>query len=258
MAIKNASVGYNNSPVLRNVSFTLNSGDVLCLLGANGAGKTTIFRTLMGFLKPIEGAVLLDGTDTRKIRAKDFARIVAYVPQSHELPFPYSVLDVVVMGCTVCMNRRHAPGEQEYTIARNVLKFLEIDYLSEKLFSQISGGERQMVLIARALAQNPKLLLMDEPTANLDYGNQVLIIQIIKKLKRVGLGILLTTHNPDHAFLCGDKAVLLMSNSTIVNGNVDEVITESSLSDSYGVAVKIMTNKIGDGMTVKNCVPLIN
>lgn len=258
LSMHNASVGYGTFPVLKNISFSLHSGEVICLLGPNGAGKSTIFKTLMGFLRPIDGVVCLNGVDTKKISIKDFAKNVAYVPQTSGVSFPYSVLDIVVMGRTAHLSSFRSPDSKEYHIAENILNFLGISCLSKKLFTQISGGERQLVLIARALAQNPRFLLMDEPTANLDYGNQVLIIQTIKKLKDVGIGILITTHNPDHVFLCGDKVVLLMNNERIIQGVVDDVITEENLSNSYGVAVEIVNSKTKDGKNIRNCIPLLN
>lgn len=257
LSIKNASVGYNNCPVLNNVSFSLASGEIVCLLGSNGVGKTTVFRTMMGFIKPIDGNVFLNETDIRKMTIKDFSKVVAYVPQSHDFSFSYSVLDVVVMGCAANMSWLNSPGKKEYIIAKNILAFLGIEHLSEKMYTKISGGERQLVLIARALAQKPKLLLMDEPTANLDYGNQILIIQVLKKLKNSGLGILMTTHNPDHAFLCGDRVVMLINADEILNGGVDDIITKENLYKSYGVQVEIVTNEFSNGQTVKNCIPLL-
>lgn len=209
LTLKHVTCGYGTTPILKDVSLTLRQGEIVCILGPNGIGKTTVFRSVLGFLKLLEGEVLLDGVPRDRIRARDFAKCVGYVPQSHEPPFPYSVPDVVVMGRAAHLRPFEAPGLEEYRIVDQVLNMLEISYLREKTYTRISGGERQMVLIARALAQNSSLLVMDEPTANLDFGNQIHVLQSIKKLTASGLGVLMTTHNPDHAFLCCDRVILL-------------------------------------------------
>ena len=165
LTLKHVTCGYGTTPILKDVSLTLRQGELVCILGPNGLGKTTIFRSVLGFLKLLEGEVLLDGVPRDRIRARDFAKCVGYVPQSHEPPFPYSVPDVVVMGRAAHLRPFEAPGLEEYRIVDQVLNMLEISYLREKTYTQISGGERQMVLIARALAQNSGLLVMDEPTA---------------------------------------------------------------------------------------------
>ena len=218
LTLKHVTCGYGTTPILKDVSLTLRQGEIVCILGPNGIGKTTVFRSVLGFLKLLDGEVLLDGVPRDRIRARDFAKCVGYVPQSHEPPFPYSVPDVVVMGRAAHLRPFEAPGLEEYRIADQVLKMLEISYLREKTYTQISGGERQMVLIARALAQNSGLLVMDEPTANLDFGNQIHVLQSIKKLTASGLGVLMTTHNPDHAFLCCDRVILLTKDKQVLEG----------------------------------------
>lgn len=165
LTLKHGTCGYGTTPILKDVSLTLRQGEIVCILGPNGIGKTTIFRSVLGFLKLLEGEVLLDGVPRDRMRARDFAKCVGYVPQSHEPPFPYSVPDVVVIGRAAHLRPFEAPGLEEYRIVDQVLNMLEISYLREKTYTRISGGERQMVLIARALAQNFGLLVMDEPTA---------------------------------------------------------------------------------------------
>ena len=155
LTVVNASCGYEGVPVLKNVSLCLRQGEIVCILGPNGIGKTTVFRSVLGFLKLIEGEILLDGVNKAHISQKEFSRSVGYVPQGHEPPFPYTVPDVVVMGRASHLKSFEAPGIREYRIADRVVELLGISYLREKIYTQISGGERQMVLIARALAQNP-------------------------------------------------------------------------------------------------------
>ena len=257
LTLKHVTCGYGTTPILKDVSLTLRQGEIVCILGPNGIGKTTIFRSVLGFLKLLEGEVLLDGVPRDRIRARDFAKCVGYVPQSHEPPFPYSVPDVVVMGRAAHLRPFEAPGLEEYRIVDQVLNMLEISYLREKTYTQISGGERQMVLIARALAQNSGLLVMDEPTANLDFGNQIHVLQSIKKLTASGLGVLMTTHNPDHAFLCCDRVILLTKDKQVLEGTVDEIVTEENLRKAYGVEVRITTTVTETGEKIRSCVPLL-
>jgi predicted ABC transporter, ATPase component len=257
LTLKHVTCGYGTTPILKDVSLTLRQGEIVCILGPNGIGKTTIFRSVLGFLKLLEGEVLLDGVPRDRMRARDFAKCVGYVPQSHEPPFPYSVPDVVVMGRAAHLRPFEAPGLEEYRIVDQVLNMLEISYLREKTYTQISGGERQMVLIARALAQNSSLLVMDEPTANLDFGNQIHVLQSIKKLTASGLGVLMTTHNPDHAFLCCDRVILLTKDKQVLEGTVDEIVTEENLRKAYGVEVRITTTVTETGEKIRSCVPLL-
>ena len=257
LTLKHVTCGYGTTPILKDVSLTLRQGEIVCILGPNGIGKTTIFRSVLGFLKLLEGEVLLDGVPRDRMRARDFAKCVGYVPQSHEPPFPYSVPDVVVMGRAAHLRPFEAPGFEEYRIVDQVLNMLEISYLREKTYTQISGGERQMVLIARALAQNSGLLVMDEPTANLDFGNQIHVLQSIKKLTASGLGVLMTTHNPDHAFLCCDRVILLTKDKQVLEGTVDEIVTEENLRKAYGVEVRITTTVTETGEKIRSCVPLL-
>lgn len=257
LTLKHVTCGYGTTPILKDVSLTLRQGEIVCILGPNGIGKTTIFRSVLGFLKLLEGEVLLDGVPRDRMRARDFAKCVGYVPQSHEPPFPYSVPDVVVMGRAAHLRPFEAPGLEEYRIVDQVLNMLEISYLREKTYTRISGGERQMVLIARALAQNSGLLVMDEPTANLDFGNQIHVLQSIKKLTASGLGVLMTTHNPDHAFLCCDRVILLTKDKQVLEGTVDEIVTEENLRKAYGVEVRITTTVTETGEKIRSCVPLL-
>lgn len=257
LSVLNASCGYGSVPILENVTMRLRQGEIVCILGPNGIGKTTIFRSVLGFLKLISGQILIDDIPKESLTAKQFSRCVGYVPQGHEPPFPYSVPDVVVMGRASHLKRFEAPGMKDYRIAYKVMEMLGISYLSQKNYTQISGGERQMVLIARALAQDPKLLVMDEPTANLDFGNQIRVLECIKRLTGSGLGVLMTTHNPDHAFLCCDRVILLTKDRQIMEGTADEIVTEENLKKAYGVDVRITDTVTDSGKIIRSCVPML-
>lgn len=257
LSIKNASCGYGNTAILENVSLSIKQGEIVCILGPNGIGKTTLFRSVLGFLNLIKGEVMLDGKPKSQISPRDFAKCVGYVPQGHEPPFPYSVKDVVVMGRAAHLKRFESPGVNDYKMAYKVMEMLGISYLRNKTYTNISGGERQMVLITRALTQEPKLLVMDEPTANLDFGNQVHVLECISKLTSSGLGVLMTTHNPDHAFLCCDRVILLTKNRQVIEGSIDEIVTEENLRLAYGVDVKISSTKTDNGKIIRSCIPLL-
>nr|WP_314668254.1 ABC transporter ATP-binding protein [uncultured Oribacterium sp.] len=257
LSVNHASCGYGNTAVLEDVSLSLKQGEIVCILGPNGIGKTTLFRTLLGFLPLLKGEIFLDGKAKSLISSKEFAQNVGYVPQGQDAPFPYSVKDVVVMGRAAHLKNFASPGLKDYQMAYQVMEMLNISYLRNKIYTRISGGERQMVLISRALIQEPKLLLMDEPTANLDFGNQVSVLQCISRLRKKGLGVLMTTHNPDHAFLCCDRVILLTKEGKVLEGPVDEIVTEENLKLAYGVDIKISSTVNDLGEVIRSCIPIL-
>jgi iron complex transport system ATP-binding protein len=257
LEIQNVSCGYHTRPVVRNISFQLSSGEVVCLLGPNGVGKTTLFKSVLGLLRPLGGRIVLDGRDLHSLRKKDVAKVIAYMPQSHTPPFPFTVLDVVIVGRTAYMGRFASPSKSDYILVESIMERLEILSLRNRIYTELSGGERQMVLIARALTQLPHILMMDEPTASLDFGNQARVLGQIKALAKEGLAVLMTSHDPDHAFLCSTKAVLLKKKGEISIGSVEEVVTEENLSDAYGIRVKISSVKHSPGKKTHSCVPIL-
>ena len=249
--------GYHGKPVLEHVSLRVSSGRVTCLLGPNGVGKTTLFKTLLGLLPAISGEVRVDGQARRELSRKHFARKVSYVPQTHEPPFSYPVLDMVLTGCAAQLGPLASPKHADLERAVAVLRELGIEHLANRSYTEISGGEQQMALIARALMQNARILMMDEPTAALDFGNQVAVLQCIKGMAGRGHGIIMTSHNPDHAFLCCSDAILITREGKVIAGSVDDVVTEENLKLAYGIDVRITTAPGADGAPVKTCVPTL-
>ncbi|MEL7623908.1 MAG: ABC transporter ATP-binding protein [Clostridiales bacterium] len=249
--------GYGSQKIVQNASFSLESGQVLCLLGPNGVGKTTLFKALLGFLPITSGQLLLDGQSLRRFNRKQFAEIIGYVPQVHEPPFPFSVLDVVVMGSIGRLKAFESPSKERYRQAVNILESLNVGYLHDRIYTQISGGERQMVLIARALMQQPRFLVMDEPTSNLDFGNQMRVLAQIEGLAQQGVGIVMTSHFPDHAFLCCTKVALMCRDQPFRMGSAEEIITEDSLKQAYGVQVRIATVPDEEYGPLKTCLPIL-
>lgn len=257
LELKTLSCGYKELLIIKDISLQITSGEIFCILGPNGVGKTTLFKTILGFLKSKNGEILLDGENITKFSREKLAKVISYVPQAHTPPFPFKVIDVVVMGRTPHLKSFEVPQKIDYEIAEKSLYDLNISYLRDKSYTNISGGERQLVLIARALTQKPKILIMDEPTSNLDFGNQIRVLEEIKKLSGKGLAVLMTSHSPDHAFLCSTKVVLLEKNNKFTVGPIDEVMTEENLSSCYGVNVKIISTNI-DGIIIKSCIPMLN
>ncbi|EKQ52366.1 MULTISPECIES: ABC transporter ATP-binding protein [unclassified Clostridium] len=258
MEIKDIVCGYKDKKIVNGISITIESGEILCLLGPNGVGKTTLFKSLLGFLKIKSGKVMIDGEEISNWPRKKLAKAVGYVPQAHNSSFEFNVLDVVVMGRAAYIGAMSFPSKKDIEIAEESLKSLGITYLKDRIYTEISGGERQMVLLARALTQQPKILIMDEPTSNLDYGNQVRLLQQVNELARKGLAIIMTTHSPDHAFLCSSKVALLQRNNKFKVGTVDEIVTEKNLREAYGVNVSIVKTRGNDGEEISTCVPLLS
>ncbi|MDR3194430.1 MAG: ABC transporter ATP-binding protein, partial [Tannerella sp.] len=193
LEIRKATLGYQGKAVLRDVCIELNTGRTTCLIGANGAGKTTLFKSILGILPLLEGEILLDGKSVRSWNRRRFARRVAYVPQARSLPFPFTAFEVVLFGRTAHLHSFSAPGKKDRQIAESCLERLRIGHLRDRIFTRLSGGEQQMVVVARALAQQPAFLMMDEPTSSLDFGNQIKLIRQVNDLKDDSLGILMAT-----------------------------------------------------------------
>lgn len=249
--------GYGSVEVVRDISFTVRTGEVLCLLGPNGVGKTTLFKSILGFLPLRGGRVVLAGRDLSTWRRRELARVVAYVPQAHGAPFPFTVGEVVLMGRTPRLGVVSSPGLDDLRVAHETLDSLGIAHLTDRSFTQISGGERQLVLIARALAQQPTLLMMDEPTSNLDLGNQVRVLRQIRAMAAAGLAIVMISHTPDHAFAVATSAALLRQDRTLQVGPPEQVITAANLASAYGEPVQILTATAPDGTPLKSCLPLL-
>lgn len=239
LEIKNGVFGYNSKIVLENINFELQTGETVCVLGKNGVGKTTLFKALLGIQKPKSGVLFLDNKPVDAWSLKKFAQLVAYIPQVRSLPFPYKVLDFVLFGRTAHLGLFSYPGKKDKLIAEECLDVLNIRHLSERIFTQLSGGEQQMVMVARALAQQPAFLIMDEPTSSLDFGNQINIIKRINELRNKKLGILMATHSPDHAFMIDARVAVVHEKRIWKNGPSNMVITEDALKTIYGVNVKL-------------------
>ncbi len=238
--IDNLKFSYRqSSPVLNGVRLSLDEGELLTIMGKNGAGKSTLLGCMLGLLHPQGGSVALYGRDVFSMRPKDIASFVSYVPQTHIPTFGYTVFDFVLMGCASRVGLMSHPGQKERDDAAYAIDRLGISHLSDRNYSELSGGERQQVTIARAVAARPKAILFDEPTAHLDVGNQLRVLRIIRSLSDSGYAVAVTTHDPNHALLLGGRAALFSPEGTVSTGPVDELVTEENLNSIYGEGLKL-------------------
>lgn len=225
--------------VLDKASLQLEKGKILCVLGPNGAGKTTLLSCMAGLLKPESGTITLCENKLETMSEREIAKRVAFVPQLHTPAFDYRCVDFVLMGRAPKIGVFGKPSEEEEDMCRKVLSEMGIEHLADKSYMEISGGERQQLLIARAIVQEPEVVLFDEPTAHLDYGNQHRVLERIKQMSEEGYSIIITTHNPDHALLLGDQAAIVSRDGKIVQGDSKDILTEALLSEVYGIELKI-------------------
>ena len=236
------AIGYRDREVGRGLDVKLQQGEVLALLGPNGSGKTTLLKTLLGILTPLAGEPTIDGTPSGRLSAGERARRIAYVPQSHTPSFAFTVETIVLMGRTAHGNLFSAPSAADRAVAARALERFGIAALSTRPYTMISGGERQLVLLARALAQEPRYIVLDEPTASLDFGNQGKVLREMRALAASGHGVLFTTHDPNHALRAADRAFLMRSGSRLAEGKVREVLTRGRLEELYGTPVEALTD----------------
>lgn len=244
--------------ILNDISFSLNRGEVLCLLGPNGTGKTTLMRCLLGILKPVNGRFLWQGNDINSFSIRKRAQCMAYVPQASALSFPYEVREVILMGRIAHLSLGSSPGEKDLKIVDEAMNKMGISHMKHNIFQNLSGGEKQMVLIARAMAQQASLMILDEPTASLDFANQVSALTMIRELSHQGYTILMISHSPDHAFLVADQVIMMKDGFVYAAGKPADVINEQTLTKLYGVKATVCTTDvISAGKKTKVCIPLI-
>ncbi len=255
--IENGSFSYPKRPdaVLKNVQMTADSGDLVAILGPNGAGKTTLLRCAMGFLKWQSGQSCLDGQNIARLPFRTLWSSLAYVPQAKGQIMPYTVEEMVLLGRGSHFSALAAPKEKDVALARQVLSQLGILDLKDRLCTQLSGGELQMVLIGRALAAQPQVIILDEPESNLDFRNQLMVLETLSRLSADGITCIFNTHYPAHAIQRANKALLLNSDGSSLFGLTDDIVTEANLKNCFGVTSLIRDIETDDSI-IQDVIPV--
>ncbi|HEY5557757.1 ABC transporter ATP-binding protein [Acetobacterium sp.] len=264
LSVKNISFGYREKQLIfENISFEVKPGEVFCIIGPNGCGKSTLVDCILGINQPKDGTIEVSGRNLKNMKPREFAQHIAYVPQSHTKTFPYTVLDVVVMGRTFETKVFSSPNETQRNCARASLNQVGLKGFEDRLYTELSGGELQLVLIARALTQESQLLVMDEPTAHLDFRHELMVLEIITMLaKEKGLSIIMATHYLNQAFYLENAGVktrvaLMNHGGFDTIGTATEVLTKEKLQHVFKIITTIGTT-VADGSTRKYIVPLRN
>lgn len=250
--VENLDFSYGNHQILHGLSFEIPDGMLVNVLGPNGVGKSTLFRCILGLNQNYSGAVMVNGKDIKSLSIRERVREISYIPQTHAPVYDYEVVDVVLMATGSDLKMLSNPGPEQQKRAYDALDRIGIADFAHRMYTQISGGEQQLVLIARALAQNARTIVMDEPTSALDYGNTVRVLSCVRQLAQEGLSIIQSTHNPDHAFLYSDRTLVLKDGRIDAYGPPHDVITSELISGLYSVDVEV-NSLYGDRVRV--CVP---
>ena len=251
LEIRDLHFSYRNHEVLKGLNLTVSDGEMVSLLGRNGAGKTTLMRLIPGFLKATEQSILIDGKPVLQMSLRERASYMAYIPQITRSVFPYSVRTSILMGCSNRLSLLQNPGAKEEQRVEEVIDLLNIRAIADRNMETISGGERQLVLIARALMQDARLLILDEPTSFLDYGNQLLVLERVQELAEQGYSCIYSTHNPDLALSHSTRAVVMKDGVIVFDDRPTSLFGTDVLSNVYGRKIEIARTENG-GMV---CIP---
>ncbi len=264
LQIDDLSFSYDNTPLISGLSLSADKGEIVSLLGPNGSGKTTLLDCILGFHKNISGNVKVCDKDVLSLSRPELAKLVSYVPQTHTPVFPYTVREIVLMGRTAQSGLLGAPGKEDFEICDFAIARIGIGHFADKPYTSLSGGERKLVLLARALAQKAPLIVLDEPTSSLDFKNELLFLEILTDLVRSdGISAVMATHDLQHPLYFESqgiktKAVMLCKNSRIRTGCPGKIITAETLLDVYGVIASIQEIKCEDGRVLKTIAVLGN
>lgn len=249
LSVSDLSFSYEqNVPIWSGITLDVHEGEVLSILGPNGTGKSTLMRCMAGLAAQDSGLVEVEGRQVQKLSRKQAAQSISFVPQMHNPVFAFSAIDIVVMGRTAHMGVFASPSTRDYEIALNAMDTFGIAALADKQYNKTSGGERQLIMFARAIVQESRILLLDEPTSHLDFGNQVRVLELIKRLAGHGLAVVMTTHFPDHALSYSERTALIADGGMQGFGVTDEIVTPEALSKLYGMGVDI--SSLHDGTRV--------
>lgn len=226
--------------VLRGISLDILPGTITAILGPNGAGKTTLLRLILGLLKPQRGTIRLEGRPQASFSRREMSRLIGLVPQSEYIPFDFSVLEFVLLGRAPYLGPLDMPRAPDYEIALQALKTIGLEHLKDRATPSLSGGERQLAMMARALAQQPRVLLLDEPTAHLDLSNRDRVLHVLRAQARAGVTVIFTTHDPNLAASIADYGILMRRGTVLAAGKLETTLTVENLSATYGIPVRVM------------------
>ncbi len=240
LEVKDLGFSYDNIKTIKDINFKVQRQEFACLLGANGSGKTTILKCLNKVLQKDEGKIKIGDTDLDDLNQREIAQFISMVPQEHSVVFSYQVLDVVTMGVTPYLGFGKMPASDDFDRAMAVLEKLDIEYLANRQYNQLSGGEKQLVLIARALMQDTSYLIMDEPTSHLDFKNKNLLMREIRKLTRnSNTGVIMALHDPNLAMKYCDKVIIVKDGNIMADGDTEQIMTGANLGQAYDIDIKI-------------------
>lgn len=257
LRVENLSFSWGPHKTINEVSFSIEAGTVTSILGPNGSGKTTLLKLMLGFLKPLSGRVMLGDQDLASLDLTMRAKKMAYVPQRHSAVFAYRVLDVVTLGRVPYSNIFCRITDKDYQLAGECLDQLGIAHLAGRSYTEISGGEQQLVLIARALVQQAEILIMDEPVSGLDYGNQLMLLKQLRRLSQSGITCVKTTHYPEHALWTSDRAIFIRAGKILAAGNSTDIINPNNLKELYNADIRVLESDAGSHK-MRTCVPVFD
>jgi len=255
LSVENISGGYGDGLVLRDISFAACSGDMVFVLGANGCGKTTLFRIMTSQLTRENGRIHFDGQDVADMTPRQRARKIAYIPQAHVPAFQYTVRDVAAMGRAAYIRPLGTPGNEDWRIVDESLEMFELSDLAHEPYTKISGGQQQLVLIARAICQQAAAIVMDEPLQSLDYVNQAMVMDALRRITKSGRIVVMSTHSVLSSHEAGDKALLMGREGCAVSGGIEDVITRENIQNAYGLPMQVVYTTDDNGGKHVMCVP---
>jgi len=235
----NFTYAADNNTVFKMISLEVEKNSVTGILGPNGVGKTTLLHLLLGWKKPGSGTINISGRRIETYTRREMGQMIGLVPQYEHISFEYSLLEYVLLGRTPYLSTLQTPSKEDYAICLKALETVGLKEIAWKPVTRLSGGEKQLVLVARSIAQKPSILLMDEPMSNLDLANKVRLLGVMRRLKADGVTILFTSHEPEIAASIADTMILMGENNLICSGKVDEILNSRSLSKVYGIPVKV-------------------
>ncbi len=262
MEIIDAEFAYGKNIIFKEVNLEIKRGELFCLLGPNGCGKTTLLDCMLGVRSLLRGSILFEGRNTSDFKPGELARHIAYVPQNHNQTFPYTVLDIVKMGRTAYTGRFAAPTSQDTSIARQCLELVGLLPLANRPYTQLSGGESQLVMIARALAQKTPVIIMDEPTSHLDFKHEMVVMEtIVDLVRKMGVTVIMATHFPNHAFYFDNNGIstrvgMMHNQSFFTIGTPEQVITEENMESLYRVNAKMISYYTDQRSVMKQLIPI--